>query len=357
MKSRNLTFNSLLLLNKTRFQEWNCVVEYSSIFKNHISRFINFSKKRNMNFRILTSVSILLFLNVSVQAQVNVDATASGNSSASFNLKNSNGKWHLSGPRSYETDNPFSIFWNDNTGYHRYFTVKSNGKIGIHSADPKSDFQIGPSWFFHNGDHKFISSNSYWNGAQGQSLRTVNGYSSSVFFRHNGGIALGVAGSNLAGTPVYMNYSFGLAADGKIYAGGNGASTLNHQFSVFGTTYLRDLVTIGESGDLATDYKLYVHGKIGSKAIKVDVNGVWGDYVFEEGYNLKPLEEVQDFINQKGHLPDVPSADQIESEGIDVAQMDQIQMVKIEELTLYLLEMKKENEALKKRIEALEATK
>jgi predicted nuclease with TOPRIM domain len=83
----------------------------------------------------------------------------------------------------------------------------------------------------------------------------------------------------------------------------------------------------------------------------------WADYVFEEDYCLKSLEEVEDFISINKHLPDIPSADEVAKCGIDVLEMDSKLLAKIEELTLYLIEMKKENDKLKERMEVLEKDK
>ncbi|TAE72711.1 MAG: hypothetical protein EAZ85_08980 [Bacteroidetes bacterium] len=62
------------------------------------------------------------------------------------------------------------------------------------------------------------------------------------------------------------------------------------------------------------------------------------------------MKEVEDFILKNKHLPDVPSASTIQKEGIDIAEMQKIQMQKIEELTLYILQLKKENDEIKKEL-------
>lgn len=71
------------------------------------------------------------------------------------------------------------------------------------------------------------------------------------------------------------------------------------------------------------------------------------DYVFEKGYELRSLEEVQKHIEKKGHLPEVPSAGEIEEDGYTMVDMDFTLLKKVEELTLYLLEMKKQNDSLR----------
>lgn len=99
------------------------------------------------------------------------------------------------------------------------------------------------------------------------------------------------------------------------------------------------------------NYRLYVADGILSEKFKaaIKTTGQWSDYVFEDTYKLKPLEEVETFIKVNKHLPDIPSAEQLVKEGgIEVGEMMAKQMAKIEELTLYLIEMKKEIELLKK---------
>ena len=80
--------------------------------------------------------------------------------------------------------------------------------------------------------------------------------------------------------------------------------------------------------------------------VAVKTTADWADYVFAKDYQLKSLEDVETFINQNNHLPDVPSAQDVVNGGIDVAKMDALLLQKIEELTLYMIELKKQNEAL-----------
>lgn len=103
------------------------------------------------------------------------------------------------------------------------------------------------------------------------------------------------------------------------------------------------------------DHELDVNGTIAAREIIVTTDG-WADYVFSKDYKLSNLNQVESFIEKNHHLPGIPSAKTLKEKGISVSQMLEMQMKKIEELTLYLIEQKKENQALKKRIEALEAT-
>ncbi len=92
-------------------------------------------------------------------------------------------------------------------------------------------------------------------------------------------------------------------------------------------------------------YKLTVNGKILAKEIVVETN--WSDFVFEKDYDLMPLSEVEKYINLHKHLPDVPSASEVEKNGVALGQTQSLLLQKIEELTLYTIEMNKQLELLK----------
>jgi len=87
------------------------------------------------------------------------------------------------------------------------------------------------------------------------------------------------------------------------------------------------------------NYKLAVNGQIRSKEIKVEAG--WSDYVFDQDYALKSLKEVEKYINQNKHLPDVPSASDVKKNGVRVGETEALLLKKIEELTLYLIEKDK----------------
>ncbi|VAW11861.1 hypothetical protein MNBD_BACTEROID03-2623 [hydrothermal vent metagenome] len=97
---------------------------------------------------------------------------------------------------------------------------------------------------------------------------------------------------------------------------------------------------------------LDVNGVIHSKEVKVDLNG-WPDFVFEEGYELPTLEEVELHIQQKGHLQNVPSEKEVKENGINLGEMDAKLLQKIEELMLYAIQQQKEIEVLKKNLSKL----
>ncbi len=133
------------------------------------------------------------------------------------------------------------------------------------------------------------------------------------------------------------------------------------------------LMTISSTGQVgigttSPGEKLEVNGTIRSKRVKVEATG-WPDYVFSKNYTLNTLEEVEDFIQKNQHLPEVPSAKEIEEKGLDLGAMDATLLKKVEELTLYLIEehkssklqatslknLKEENSELKKENQELKA--
>ncbi|GEN66526.1 MULTISPECIES: hypothetical protein [Chryseobacterium] len=129
--------------------------------------------------------------------------------------------------------------------------------------------------------------------------------------------------------------------------------------------FLHDNGNIG-MGSLNPDAKLTVKGKIHAEEIKVDLN-VPADYVFQKYYtgasSLKPeytiptLEDVEKFTKENNHLPNIPSAKEIQEKGLNVGEMSNLLLQKIEELTLYTIEQNKLIKEQQKRIEALEQAK
>jgi hypothetical protein len=108
---------------------------------------------------------------------------------------------------------------------------------------------------------------------------------------------------------------------------------------------------IGIGTDLP-DAALAVKGIIHTNEVRVDLTGaVAPDYVFEPGYDLKTLSETETYIKENKHLPEVPSAKQMEEEGLNLKEMNLLLLKKVEELTLYLIDLKKETVEMKEEIE------
>jgi hypothetical protein len=134
----------------------------------------------------------------------------------------------------------------------------------------------------------------------------------------------------------------------------NGAMDVSLDAHVGGVMTIGTFNTPGLLGTISTaDYSLFVEGGILTE--EVLVRSGWADYVFEKDYNLPSLEEVESHIDQKGYLPGMPSAEAVETEGLELRKATVDQQVKIEELFLYLIQLNKEVQSLKAENAALKA--
>ena len=162
---------------------------------------------------------------------------------------------------------------------------------------------------------------------------------------------------------VYSHLNVGGNANGTIKARHlNGKS---HQNAGYGTLYLNyhtdHPVYVGTNtnqaplyvagkvgiGTNSPDEKLTVNGTVHAKEVRVDLSVPGPDYVFEPDYELRSLEEIAQFIQNEKHLPEVPSAKEMESNGVELGDMNMLLLKKIEELTLHLIDLKREQEILK----------
>jgi hypothetical protein len=97
----------------------------------------------------------------------------------------------------------------------------------------------------------------------------------------------------------------------------------------------------------SNDYLLAVDGKIISEEVRVEISGSWPDYVFQSDYTLMPLRALEQHITTYNHLPGIPSAATVKDEGILLGDMQRAMMEKIEELTLYIIDLQNQIDALK----------
>jgi len=122
----------------------------------------------------------------------------------------------------------------------------------------------------------------------------------------------------------------------------------------FGDNSGNGLVTFQQIGNVGIGtknptYKLAVNGSIGCRELTVTTSG-WADFVFKDGYNLPPLETIETFIIKNKHLPGIPTEAEVKKNGISVGDVSTKLLQKVEELTLYMIDLKKENELLKAQI-------
>jgi len=96
-----------------------------------------------------------------------------------------------------------------------------------------------------------------------------------------------------------------------------------------------------KNGNQIFEYKLFVEKGIMAEKVKcsIDKSDDWADYVFEEDYEMMDIDELEDYVTENKHLPNVPSAEEMVENGLDVAKMDAKLLEKIEEAYLYIIDM------------------
>lgn len=208
-------------------------------------------------------------------------------------------------------------------------------KIQLHLADNQ------------NGEYGYFSlgGNTYLRG-NGQSSRFDGnldvGLSSSP-------ASLNVYGMIRTSSTDSRGLNMFLSGDGNAYynyTGGASSSRIGFQIDGSSRMSIMNNGSVGIGTVHTGSFKLAVNGAICAKEIKVETG--WSDFVFEEDYPLRSLAEVEAFIKENGHLPDIPSAKEVEENGVNVGEMEARLLQKIEELTLYVIQQQKELEELKK---------
>lgn len=140
--------------------------------------------------------------------------------------------------------------------------------------------------------------------------------------------------------PLYLQHT-------TIRGTGNALMFYTHT-NTLGITILHDRVGIGTSNPR---YKLDVNGGIRAQEVVVETNGA--DFVFADDYQLRPLSEVEAFIAENKHLPEIQSAQEMQENGVSVSELQTQLLQKIEELTLYLIQQEQTIQELRQEVEQL----
>jgi hypothetical protein len=230
----------------------------------------------------------------------------------------------------------FELYNNDTNTTNTGVTISGNGNVGIGNTDPYATLDI-------------INSGAAW-ATRGIRLLGPNIVANSG---HSLMISVGKGDSIRNMGQMYFNYA-------------NDNSTSNRLS--FGLHSVDDVLNILGTGNVGIgtttpgSYKLNVAGSV--RANEVVVNTTGADYVFEDSYKLKPLEEVEQYIEKEKHLPEIPSASEMKNNGVGVSEIQAKLLAKVEELTLYMIDQNKklesvikENEQLKSRVAELENEK
>lgn len=233
-----------------------------------------------------------------------------------------------------DSDESFRIYGNSCVGYscgtyssnlyHLFDTsgkVYHAGNVGIGTLSPSSLLHVKGS-----------------SSGQLSKFETTNSANSYINVTNaSGSLNVGVASSGST-----AGYGYLWSGSDNFMIGSDGNPTLVINGMANGS------VGIGHAP--VTGYKLAVGGKVIAERVTLKLQANWPDYVFEKSYALPTLDQVKTYIDENKHLPEVPSAKEIDEKGIDVGEINMVLLKKVEELTLYIIEQEK-------RIKALEESK
>jgi hypothetical protein len=181
----------------------------------------------------------------------------------------------------------------------------------------------------------------------------------------SGALYLNSRGASLVGPLHFANYNNNTAGDSVLSTDNNGSvvlralssfSSVGHWLSSAGTSY-DSLDNIGIGTSNTQGYKLAVNGNAIFSSVKVKAPAAWPDYVFKKDYHLPLLKDLEKYITAHRHLPGIPSAEMVNKDGQDLGANQAALLKKIEELTLYVIELNKKVEQLSQENEQIKKQK
>lgn len=266
---------------------------------------------------------------------------------------------------------------------------EANGNVGIGVASPTNKLDVDGGITANNNSYlngvSFTTENTYYKriAANGYNLRIATGvgdahllmpYNATVPAQfYNIGLTvdknLGVGTVNPIGKLDVRGNAFIGTSDVVIGSTGSfvqidqGTSSGNSftQIRAYsnGGSAFNNLILQNGGGNVGIGvvdtkgYRLAVAGNAIAESVTVKMQGSWPDYVFSDDYKLSSLTETEKSIKENGHLPGIPSAEEVKTNGIDLGTMNSKLLQKIEELTLYLIEQSKEIKNMKEEIRIL----
>lgn len=114
-----------------------------------------------------------------------------------------------------------------------------------------------------------------------------------------------------------------------------------------------NVIPVRSGSEDVRDYSLFVKGGILTEEVRVSLANEWADYVFKKGYELQTLQQVEEQIIKEGHLKNIPASDEVKNNGIELGEMNKLLLEKIEELTLYVIDLNKKLDKQQSEIDRL----
>jgi len=225
-------------------------------------------------------------------------------------LTGSTSDWALGEINTGSGTSDFGIF-NYNTGANALSILKSNGSVGIGTTNPTAVLTTEPA-----------SNSSGFDVVANDGSSRIISLANTDGSNQGGYLGLGRIGAPITGA----------VADASVLLSGSVNS--NSYFNTGGN------VGIGTTNPT---YPLSVNGTIEAKEVIVQTG--WSDYVFDKGYHLAPLCEVERSIKEKKHLPGMPSAKEVGTHGVNLGDMQAKLLAQIEELALHQIEQEKRIDA------------
>ncbi len=242
-----------------------------------------------------------------IDAQLDITSSSDGTWGSTINFIEGNGAsntdvWSISRQTTNGIGNSSLRINYGTTNNHinpNVITFNANGNVGIGTTDPQDKLQIKGRLTLSEASSMYISPDMTQEGLTGHYIGTyswgeghkpivIRNTVNSIIINTNGSVGIGTANTR----------SFKFAVDGK---------------AVF-------------------------------EEVVVEMSDSWADFVFEDNYNLMSLKNLDQFIQVNKHLPEIPTTAEVEENGISIGEMNAKLLQKIEELTLYVIELKKENE-------------
>lgn len=248
----------------------------------------------------------------------------------------------------FQSTNPLGysdmVFLNGTTSSSPRFVFKSNGYLGLGTDNPTHGLHV------HGKQLKLSGQSGSGHIIFGDATETTNvwGIEYNAYTAGKEGLNFWKPTGNPGGSG---NYYLFLHNNGNV-----GINTNNPQTNF----HVNGKCLIGaENTTLPGVYKLYVQGGILTDQVKIAVHNSinWADYVFEPTYKRMTLPELDAYVKENKHLPNIPSAKEVAAEGFEVTDMTNRLLEKVEELTLYMIEQEKVISELKSEVEALKTNK